>query len=171
VGLQVLEREKKLFLENPAIQPGLEGNDYILAKQLKPEARVDIPPLLKKLGLKPTSMIDISDGLASEILHICEQSDTGCELYEDRIPIDPMTYERACEFHLDPTVCALSGGEDYELLFTIDISDYEKIKSNPHFSVIGHITDKNSGINMVTKSGSLVALTAQGWDALLKKKN
>src|SRR5690606_33485885 len=119
VGLQLLEREKKIFLENPNIQPDLEGKDYIVERQLKPEARQDIILLLKDLDVKATSMIDISDGLASEILHICNASDKGCKLYEDKIPIDPMTYDTAREFGLDPTVCALSGGEDYELLFTV----------------------------------------------------
>ena len=169
MGLQILEREKSVFKDNPNIQPDLEGNDYILERQLKPEARKDIPVLLRALGVKPTAMIDISDGLASEILHICNLSGVGCELYEDKIPIDPMTYERAREFHLDPTVCALSGGEDYELLFTIDISDYDKVKGNPDITVIGHITEKSAGANMISKSGTVHPITAQGWDALLKK--
>jgi thiamine-monophosphate kinase len=118
-GLQLLEREKLVYIENPNIQPDLEGKDYIVERQLKPEARKDIIDLLKELNVKPTAMIDVSDGLASEILHICKQSNKGCKLYEEKIPIDPMTYETAREFGLDPTVCALSGGEDYELLFTV----------------------------------------------------
>jgi thiamine-monophosphate kinase len=169
MGLQILEREKAVYKENPNVQPDLDGNDYILERQLKPEARIDIVPLLKQLDVKPTSMIDISDGLASEILHICQQSNVGCNLYEDKIPLDSMTINCAHEFKLDPTVCALSGGEDYELLFTINQKDFDKIKSHPDFTVIGHITDKASGANMVTRSGSSVELTAQGWDAFIKK--
>ncbi|MGQ0829499.1 MAG: thiamine-phosphate kinase [Bacteroidota bacterium] len=169
VGLQLLEREKKIFMESPNVQPDLEGNDYIIERQLKPEARKDIPALLKKLEVKPTSMIDISDGLASEILHISTSSDLGCNLFEDKIPIDPSTYNMAREFNLDPTVCALSGGEDYELLFTIDQSDFPKIKANPDISVIGHMTSKKDGINLITKGGTSHPLTAQGWDSLIKK--
>lgn len=169
VGLQLLEREKQIYIESPGVQPDLEGNDYILERQLKPEARKDIPVLLKKLEVKPTSMIDVSDGLASEILHLCTQSDVGCNLFEEKIPIDPSTYNTAREFNLDPTVCALSGGEDYELLFTIDQSDFPKIKANPDISVIGHMTLKKDGVNLITKGGSSHPLTAQGWDALLKK--
>jgi thiamine-monophosphate kinase len=169
MGLQLLEREYGIFKENPKIQPDLEGNDYILERQLKPEARTDIITLLKALDVIPTSMIDISDGLASEILHICDNSKVGCRLYEEKIPIDPMTHERAREFNLDPTVCALSGGEDYELLFTIRQEDYDKIKGNPNFSVIGHIVDKESGVNLITRSDTVQPLTAQGWDAFIKK--
>lgn len=169
VGLQLLEREKKIFMESPGVQPDLGGNDYILERQLKPEARKDIPPLLKLLKVKPTAMIDISDGLASEILHICTQSETGCNLFEDKIPIDPSTYSMAREFNLDPTVCALSGGEDYELLFTIDQSDFPKIKANPDITVIGHMTSKKEGINLITKGGTSHPITAQGWDSLLQK--
>ncbi len=169
IGLQLLEREKQIFLESPGVQPDLEGNDYVLERQLKPEARKDIPVLLKKLEVKPTAMIDISDGLASEILHICTQSDIGCNLYEEKIPIDPSAYNTAREFNLDPTMCALSGGEDYELLFTIDQSDFPKIKANPDITVIGHITSKKDGVNLISKGGTSHPLTAQGWDALLKK--
>ncbi|MXV14725.1 thiamine-phosphate kinase [Hufsiella ginkgonis] len=165
LGLQLLEREKQIFLENPNIQPDLEGKDYIIERQLKPEARKDIVKLLADLGIKPTAMIDVSDGLASEILHICKQSGKGCTLYEEKIPIDPMTYETAREFGIDPTVCALNGGEDYELLFTIGQSDYEKIRNMPDISVIGHITDKASGANMVSKSGNSHGIKAQGWNA------
>lgn len=170
MGLQLLEREKLIYKENPGIQPDLEGNDYILERQLKPEARKDIPPMLKKMGVKPTAMIDISDGLASEILHICDQSQVGCHLYEEKIPIDPSTYNKAREFNLDPTVCALSGGEDYELLFTADLSDYDKIKGNPNISIIGHMTSKSAGANLISKSGSVHPITAQGWDALKKRE-
>ena len=169
VGLQLLEREKKIFIESPGVQPDLEGNDYILERQLKPEARKDIPVLLKKLEVKPTSMIDISDGLSSEILHITSQSGVGCNLYEEKIPIDPSTYNMAREFNLDPTVCALSGGEDYELLFTIDPSDIPKVKANPDITVIGHLTNSKECVNLISKSGTSITLTAQGWDSLLKK--
>lgn len=169
VGLQLLEREKKIFKEDPKIQPNLEGNDYILERQLKPEARKDLPLIFEGLKIKPTSMIDISDGLASEILHICTQSNVGCSLYEEKIPIDPQTFDRAREFNLDPTTCVLNGGEDYELLFTVDISEYDKLKDHPDISIIGHITDKNSGCNLISKSGTVHLMKAQGWDALLKK--
>jgi thiamine-monophosphate kinase len=169
MGLQILEREKSVFKDNPNLQPDLEGNEYVLERQLKPEARADIIPIFKQLGIKPTSMIDISDGLASEILHLATQSNVGCALYEEKIPLDTMTIDRAKEFHLDPTLCALSGGEDYELLFTIPQSDYDKIKGHPDFTVIGHMTDKNSGCNMISRSGTSITLTAQGWDAFLNK--
>jgi thiamine-monophosphate kinase len=164
-GLQLLEREKLVYLENPNIQPDLEGKDYIIERQLKPEARKDIVELLKDIDVKPTAMIDISDGLASEILHICKQSNKGCNLYEEKIPIDPMTYETAREFNLDPTVCALSGGEDYELLFTIKQADYDKIKLQMDITIIGHITEASAGCNLVTKSGVVHELKAQGWNA------
>lgn len=165
VGLQILEREKQIFLENPQLQPDLEGKDYIIERQLKPEGRRDIVDLLAQMKIKPTAMIDISDGLASEILHICSQSEKGCTLYEEKIPIDPMTYETARELGLDPTVCALNGGEDYELLFTIKQSDYAKLKNDVDISIIGHITDKNAGCNMISKSNVSHELKAQGWNA------
>ena len=165
VGLQLLEREKNIFLENPNIQPDLEGKDYIVERQLKPDARKDVVELLAFLDIKPTSMIDVSDGLASEILHICKASNVGCKLYEEKIPIDPMTYETAREFGLDPTVCALSGGEDYELLFTIPQADYDKIKGQLDISVIGYITEANAGKEMISKSGHVHEITAQGWNA------
>jgi len=171
MGLQVLEREKAVFAENPKLQPDLEGKDYILERQLKPEARKDIPELLKKLSVKPTAMIDVSDGLSSEILHLCTQSDLGVELYEEKIPIDPQTYDTAREFNLDPTLCALSGGEDYELLFTVDISDYDKIKNSMDVSIIGHMTNISKGRLMVSKSGTVHELKAQGWNALQKNNN
>jgi thiamine-monophosphate kinase len=166
IGLQLLEREKKIFIENPKIQPDLGGNDYILERQLKPEARRDIIEKLRERKVLPTSMIDISDGLSSETMHLCKQSGTGCTIYESKLPIDPLTYERAREFHLDPTVCALNGGEDYELLFTIQQSDYEKIREHLDISIIGHMTDTASGINLVDKSDNVVAMKAQGWDNL-----
>ncbi len=165
VGLQILEREKQIFLENPNIQPDLEGKDYIIERQLKPEGRRDIVDLLSQMELLPTSMIDISDGLASEIIHLCTQSNVGCTIYEEKIPIDPMTYETARELGLDPTVCALNGGEDYELLFTIKQADYEKLKHDVDITVIGHMTDKNSGAKMISKSNVVHELKAQGWNA------
>jgi len=165
VGLQILEREKLIYLENPDIQPDLEGKDYIIERQLKPEGRRDIVDLLAQMDIKPTAMIDVSDGLASEILHICEQSEKGCNLYEEKIPIDPLTFETARELGLDPTVCALSGGEDYELLFTIKQSDYSKLKNDVDITIIGHITDKNSGCKMISKSNVVHTITAQGWTA------
>jgi thiamine-monophosphate kinase len=171
VGLQLLEREKQIFLENPQIQPDLEGKDYILERQLKPEARKDIITLLAEIGVKPTSMMDISDGLASEILHICDASGVGCTLYEEKIPLDPMTYDTAREFGLDPTVCALNGGEDYELLMTIDQSEYDKIKNSLELTVIGYMTEASAGAHMVSKSGHVHPIQAQGWNAFQQLKN
>ncbi len=165
MGLQILEREKFVFKDNPQLQPDLEGNDYILERQLKPEARIDIIELFKNLDIKPNSMIDVSDGLASELMHLCTQSGVGCELYEDKIPLDPQTFDRAREFSLDPTVCALSGGEDYELLFTLPMSEYDKIKNLPDFTIIGHITPKSSGLNLIAKAGTSHPITAQGWNS------
>jgi len=171
VGLQLLEREKQIFLENPKIQPDLEGKDYIIERQLKPEARKDIVDLLNELDIKPTSMIDVSDGLASEILHICKESNKGCRIYEEKIPIDPMTYDTAREFGLDPTVCALSGGEDYELLFTVKQEEYDKLKNSMEISIIGHITDVSDGCDLISKSGVAHPITAQGWNSLKPKSN
>ncbi len=168
VGLQLLELEKKIFIENPSIQPDLEGKDYIVERQLKPEARKDIVEMLKEFSIKPTAMIDVSDGLSSEVMHLCKQSDKGCKLYEEKIPIDPMTYETAREFNLDPTVCALSGGEDYELLFTIKQADYDKIKGSADVSVIGYITEPSAGMELISKSGRVHPLKAQGWNAFNK---
>lgn len=170
IGLQLLEREKEVFKANDKIQPDLEGNDYVLERILKPEARGDIIELLAKMEVKPTSMIDISDGLASEIFHICTQSEVGCAVYEDKLPIDPQTVLTAQDFGMSPTIVALNGGEDYELLFTIKQEDFEKVKGNPHMSVIGHMTDKNAGVNLVTRDNTSTPLTAQGWDAFLKKE-
>ena len=169
LGLQVLEREKQVFQANPNAQPDLENYTYLVERQLKPEARKDIPGLLKELEVKPTAMIDISDGLSSEIIHICKQSNAGCNLYEDKIPLDPQVISTCEEFKLDSTTIALSGGEDYELLFTIDASDFPKIKANPNFTVIGHMTEKNDGMHLITRANQKVELTAQGWNALLKK--
>ncbi|MDD5570050.1 MAG: thiamine-phosphate kinase [Bacteroidales bacterium] len=170
MGLQVLEREKSVFKVNPKSQPDLTGYDYILERQLKPEARTDIVDLLKDLKVKPTSMIDVSDGLASELLHICTGSNVGCSIYDEKIPIDEKTFNTALEFKMDPTVCALSGGEDYELLFTVDISDFEKIKGIRELTIIGHVTEKESGINIISRNGTQNPITAQGWDSILKKE-
>jgi len=164
MGLQVLEREKEVFKGNPGMQPELEGFDYILERQLKPEARKDIIHFLKELGVKPTSMIDISDGLASEILHLTKASKVGATIYEEKIPVDQETFDAARDFNLVPSICALNGGEDYELLFTISQGDYDKLKDNTHFSIIGHITDKNSGVNIVERGGTAQEIKAQGWN-------
>jgi thiamine-monophosphate kinase len=163
MGLQVLEREKEVFQANPSIQPDLDGHDYIIERQLKPEARKDIIGFLKELDVLPTAMIDISDGLASEILHLCKASKVGCHVYDEKVPIDAKTSMTAIDFNLDPNTCALNGGEDYELLFTIDQKDFDKIKGNPHMTVIGHITHENDGIYYVDKNGSAITLKAQGW--------
>ncbi len=168
LGLQVLEREKQVFQVNPNSQPDLENYTYLVERQLKPEARKDIIKLFKDLEVKPTSMIDISDGLSSEILHICKQSKTGCNLYEDKIPLDQQVIATCEEFNLNSTTIALSGGEDYELLFTISQEDYPKIKGNPNFTVIGHITEENEGKNLITRANQKIELTAQGWNALNK---
>ncbi|HLP33009.1 MAG TPA: thiamine-phosphate kinase [Bacteroidia bacterium] len=164
MGYQLLEREKRVFLETPKVQPDLAGFDYVLERQLKPEARVDILALLSKTGVLPTAMIDISDGLASEIFHLCEQSGVGMNVYEEKIPIDSVTYNTAREFNLDPTMCALSGGEDYELLFTISQADFEKVKDISEISIIGHCTAKDSGKYLISKSGNVHPIQAQGWN-------
>ncbi len=164
MGLQVLEREKEVYNANPNIQPDLDGHDYIIERQLKPEARLDIVRFLKELDVVPTSMIDISDGLASEIIHICKASNVGCHIYDEKIPIDAKTSMTALDFNLDPVTCALNGGEDYELLFTVKQADFDKVKGNPHMTPIGHITDKNEGLYFVDKNGSAIELRAQGWN-------
>lgn len=166
LGLQVLEREKQVFEANPNAQPELENYSYIVERQLKPEARKDIVKLLKELEVKPTSMIDISDGLSSEILHLTSQSEVGCNLYEDKIPLDPQVISTCEEFNVDATTIALSGGEDYELLFTVSQDDFDKIKGNPHLTVIGHMTDKSEGVHLVTRGNQKVEITAQGWNAI-----
>ncbi len=166
MGLQVLEREKAVFEVNPANQPDLSGYTYIVERQLKPEARKDIVELLFKLGVHPTSMIDISDGLSSEILHLCKQGEVGCTIYEDKLPLDPTVVNTCEEFKLDSTLVALSGGEDYELLFTIDQKDFAKIKGNPNLTVIGHMTEKKEGAHLITRGETKVQLKAQGWNAL-----
>lgn len=165
LGYQVLERENQVFKVNPNNQPDLEPYTYLMERQLKPEARKDIPPLLKALEVKPTSMIDISDGLSSEIMHLCKNSDVGCNLFEEKIPLDQQVISTCEEFNLDSTTIALNGGEDYELLFTIKTEDYPKIKGNPHLTVIGHMTDKKEGMHLITRANTKIALKARGWDS------
>lgn len=169
MGLQVLERERHVFTEAPGTQPDLTGYEYLLEKQLKPEARLDIIHHLAEIKVKPKAMIDVSDGLASEILHLCNESNLGCKVYEEKIPIDPLTYDTAREFNLDPTLCALSGGEDYELLFTVDQEAWERLKGDPHFSVIGYMADPTEGHHMLLKNGGETPLVAQGWNAFSKE--
>lgn len=164
MGLQILEREKSVYKANPDIQPDLEGYDYLLERQLKPEARVDIVRFLSELGVKPTAMIDISDGLASELFHLCDQSEVGVHIFDEKLPIDTKVSTTALDFNLSPTTCVLNGGEDYELLFSIKQSDFDKIKGNPNMTVIGHFTGKDSGLYLVDKQGSAIELKAQGWD-------
>jgi thiamine-monophosphate kinase len=166
LGLTLLEREKKVFLETKGVQPDLENQDYIIKRILKPEARRDIVEYFSENEIVPTSMIDISDGLSSELLHICKQSQTGCVLYEEKIPVNDMARQFAYKLELDPTACALSGGEDYELLFTVDQKDYEKISQNEQISIVGHIVEKEKGAVIITKGGSEHKLTAQGWNAM-----
>lgn len=165
LGLVLLEREKKIFLENPQVQPDLEGEKHIVGRILKPEARVDIIEFFAASNLTPTAMIDVSDGLSSEILHLCKQSGVGCVLYEEKLPIAEETKLAAFKFNLDPTACALSGGEDYELLFTVRQDDYDKIAADTDISVIGYITDEEAGAHIVTKGGNKHPITAQGWNA------
>lgn len=170
LGLQILEREHAVFLANPNMQPEMEGYDYILEKQLKPEARTDVKKILEELGVKPTSMIDVSDGLSSEILHLSDQSKVGFRLYEEKIPMDSLTISTADELNLNPAMCAMNGGEDYELLFTVAPEDFEKIRNHPDFSIIGHAVEADQGNYLVARgSNELIALNAQGWDAFLNK--
>ncbi len=166
MGLQILEREKQVFKVNPNSQPDLEAYTYIIERQLKPEARKDIVKLLKDLKVKPTSMIDISDGLSSEIIHLCKQSNIGVELYENKIPLDPQVISTCEEFDIDSTTIALNGGEDYELLMTISQKDYPKIKANPNFTVIGYMTEKEMGMHLITRAETLIPLIAKGWNGL-----
>lgn len=163
LGLQLLEREKKIFLEHPDIQPDLENRAYTIGRFLKPEARTDIVEWLDQNGILPTAMIDVSDGLSSELLHISNQSQLGCVLYEEKIPVHQETKEVAFDFKIDPTMCALSGGEDYELLFTVPQDAFEKIRFSEQISVIGYMTDASEGKKLVTKNGNQHELTAQGW--------
>ncbi|MFN4144834.1 MAG: thiamine-phosphate kinase [Runella sp.] len=166
MGLQVMEREKQEFLANPEMQPQLEGKDYVVGRQLKPEARTDVVYELQEAGVVPTSMIDVSDGLASEILHLCSQSGTGTQIFEEHLPIANETFLAADEFRLSPLTVALNGGEDYELLFTIRQADYEKIKNSAKISFIGFMTDRPQEIELVTKGGGRFAIKAQGWQHL-----
>ena len=166
MGLQVLEREKQVFQVNPNSQPDLESYTYLIERQLKPEARTDIRELLEKLEVKPTSMIDISDGLSSEIMHICKQSNHGCSIYEEKLPLDPQLISVCEEFNIDSTTVAINGGEDYELLFTIALEDFDKIKANPNLTVIGHINKETEGMHLVTRANQKIELKARGWNAL-----
>ncbi|MEO9893641.1 thiamine-phosphate kinase [Aurantibacter sp.] len=168
MGLQVLEREKEVFKVNPNNQPDLEPYTYIVERQLKPEARKDIVKLLKELNVLPTAMIDISDGLSSEILHLCKNSAVGCNLFEDKIPLDPTVIAACEEFKVDSTMIALSGGEDYELLFTVDQNDFDKIKGNPNLTVIGHMTEPAEGSHLITRANTKIPLSAQGWNSFEK---
>jgi len=166
MGLKVLEREKQVFQVNPNSQPDLDAYTYLIERQLKPEARKDIRTLLHALEIKPTAMIDISDGLSSEIIHLCKQSKVGCNLYEDKLPLDPQLINVCEEFNVDSTTMAINGGEDYELLFTIGMGDFEKIKGNPNFTIIGHMTQESEGIHLITRADTKIPLKARGWDAL-----
>ena len=168
VGLLFLEREKKIFLESPGVQPDLEGETYVVGRLLKPEARKDIVAFFAEQDLQPTSMMDISDGLSSEILHICKGSNLGCVLYEDKIPVAEETRLAAFKFEIDPTACALSGGEDYELLFTVSQADYEKVSANANISIVGYMTEPSDGTHIITKGGSRHQITAQGWNPIAK---
>ena len=166
MGLQVLEREKQVFLVNPNSQPDLDAYTYLIERQLKPEARKDVRTLLHALEIKPTSMIDISDGLSSEIIHLCKKSNVGCNVYEDKLPIDPQLINVCEEFNIDSTTVAINGGEDYELLFTIKMDDFDKIKGNPNFTIIGHMTQESEGIHLITRANTKIELRARGWNAL-----
>lgn len=168
LGLQLLEREKKIYLENPGIKPDLENQSYLLQRFLKPEARKDMIGFFEQQGLLPTAMIDLSDGLSSDIRHICDQSNLGCVIYEEKIPVSQQTIEMADKFGLDPATCALHGGEDYELLFTISQEDHDKITTNEQISVIGYMTDAAEGIQLITRGGNKHVLTRQGWDSFRK---
>jgi thiamine-monophosphate kinase len=163
LGLQILEREKRIYMEHPGVQPELNDAQYLISRQLKPEARKDVIRYFKEIDLKPTAMMDLSDGLSSDILHICKQSGVGCNINESQVPVSEDAYQTALSFNLDPITCALNGGEDYELLFTIDEKDESKISAEEAFTIIGEITEKENGCFLVTKSGNRHALKAQGW--------
>jgi len=169
LGLLLLEREKEVFKVNPNAQPDFKDHEYVLERLLKPEARKEIITHLKELGIKPTSMIDISDGLSSELIHICQNSHCGCKIFLERIPVDIDTGRVAEMFNIEPMTCALNGGEDYELLFTVPIEYHDIIRGNLNFTVIGHITSASEGMMAVSSSGSLIELKAQGWNAFLKQ--
>ena len=168
LGLTLMEREKKIFLENPKVQPDLENEDYIVGRLLKPEARKDIIEFFEKNNIMPTSMMDISDGLSSEVLHLCKQSNLGCRIYEEKIPIHDLARKAAFKFGLDPTVCALNGGEDYELIFTLKQEDYDKITLNEEIAVVGYMAELEEGTKLLTKGGNTFDITAQGWNAFNK---
>lgn len=170
LGLQILEREKAVFMEDKNMQPDLHGSEYVLERQLKPEARMDIVKMFQEMDLVPTSMIDVSDGLSSELLHLAKASNLGLQVYEEKIPCDPTVMTIAEEFNLNGVTCALNGGEDYELLFTIAQQDYDKIKANPNMTVIGYMVDKSSGTNLVSHDAKVFPLAAQGWTAYDKNK-
>ncbi len=165
LGLTLLEREKKIWIENPQVQPDLEGEKYIVGRILKPEARKDIIEFFDKNKITPTAMMDISDGLSSDILHICKQSNLGCKIYEEKLPVAEESRLAAFKFGLDPTVCALNGGEDYELIFTIKQGDYDKLVLNEEITVVGYMTDIEEGTKFLTKGGNTFEITAQGWNA------
>jgi len=165
LGLQLLEREKKIFLENPGVQPDLQQQAYLIGRILKPEPQAEVVEWLNEKGIMPTSMIDVSDGLSSELLHICKNSEVGCVVYEEKIPVHDDARNIAMQFGVSVTTCALSGGEDYELLFTVRQEDYETISRNVNISVIGYVTDKEEGANLMTKGGNKLEITAQGWNA------
>lgn len=164
VGLLFLEREKKIYMESPGVQPDLEGESYVIGRLLKPEARKDIVEFLAQQEVMPTAMMDISDGLSSELLHICKQSNLGCVLYEEKLPVAEQMRMAAYKFEIDPTACALSGGEDYELVFTVSQSDYDKLVLNEEISVVGYMTEPEAGVHIITKGGGKHAITAQGWN-------
>ena len=168
MGLQLLEREKIVFAGNDEAQPDFEGKDYILQRQLKPEARKDIVELLKEKGIVPTAMMDISDGLSSELMHICSQSNVGCRLYEDKIPINYQAVVMAEELNMNIVTAALNGGEDYELLFTVSLEDYDKIVNVEGVAIVGHMTKPELGLNLVGREGEEIQLQAQGWNSLSK---
>lgn len=170
LGLTLMEREKRIYLENPQIQPDLEGEDYIVGRLLKPEARKDIIDFFAQNNITPTSMMDVSDGVSSEVLHLCRQSSLGCRLYEDKLPIHESARQAAFKFGLDPTVCALNGGEDYELMFTLKQEDHDKITLNEEISVIGYMTDIEEGCKFQTKGGNAFDISAQGWNAFHQTK-
>jgi thiamine-monophosphate kinase len=165
LGLQLLEREKQIFKENPEVQPDLTGHDYVLERQLKPEARADIIDILELEKVKPSAMLDVSDGLSSDLMHICSQSEVGCRIYAEKIPIDHTSGIAAEELNIDTTIAALNGGEDYELLFTVSIEDHDKIKDNPAIRIIGHVTEKSDGYNLIAGEQA-IPLKAQGWNHL-----
>jgi thiamine-monophosphate kinase len=169
MGLQVLEREKQVFQVNPHSQPDLEAYSYLIERQLKPEARTDVRTLLHALEINPTAMIDISDGLSSEILHLCKQSEVGCNLYEDKLPLDPQLISVCEEFQLDSTTVAINGGEDYELLFTVKMNDFDKLKGNPNFTIIGHMVEAAEGMHLITRANTKIPLKARGWNALTEE--